>query len=52
MNEEVKDFAGLDSSMTQTDGAEAGAEGHSAPQAGPSEDLAAASASAQVEGTC
>jgi hypothetical protein len=53
MNEEqVEDFGGLDSSMTRTDGAEAGAEGHSAPQAGPDEDPAAASAPAQVEGTC
>jgi hypothetical protein len=37
--------------MTRTDGAEAGAKGHSAPQAGPGEDPAAASTPAQVEGT-
>jgi hypothetical protein len=49
--EEVKDFAGLDSSMIRTDGAKAGAKGRLAPQAGPVEDPAAASAPAQVEGT-
>jgi hypothetical protein len=49
--EEVEDFANLDSSITQTDVAEAGDEGHSAPQAGPGEDPAVASAPAQVEGT-
>jgi hypothetical protein len=52
MNEEqVEDFGGLDSSMTWTDGVEAGAEGHSVPQASPGEDPAAASALAQMEGT-
>jgi hypothetical protein len=49
--EEVEDFVSLDSSMTRTDGTEAGAEGHSAPQAGSGEDPAATSALAQVEGT-
>jgi hypothetical protein len=49
--EEVEDFGGLESSMTRTEGAEGGAEGHSTPQAGPDEDLAAAFALAQVEGS-
>jgi hypothetical protein len=37
-DEEVEDFGGLESSMTRTEGAETGVEGHSAPQAGPGED--------------
>jgi hypothetical protein len=49
--EEVEDFDGLESSMTWTESAEAGVEGHSAPQAGPDEDSTAASAPAQVEGS-
>jgi hypothetical protein len=43
-DEEVEDFGSLESSMTQTEGTETRAEGHSAPQAGPSEDPTAATA--------
>jgi hypothetical protein len=49
--EEVKDFGGLESSMTRMEGTEVGAEGHSAPQVGPDEHSVAASAPAQVEGS-
>jgi hypothetical protein len=50
-DEEVEDFGGLESSMTWTEGVETGAEGHSAPQAGPGKDSAAAAAPSQVVGS-
>jgi hypothetical protein len=45
-DEEVEDFGGLESSMTQIEGVETGAEGHLAPQAGPGEDSTAVAAPA------
>jgi hypothetical protein len=45
-DEEVEDFGGLESLMTQTEGVETGVEGHSVPQAGPDENSIAAAARA------
>jgi hypothetical protein len=50
-DEEVEDFGSLESLMTRTEGAETGAERHSAPQVGPGEDPAAAAAPAGEDPT-
>jgi hypothetical protein len=50
-DEDVEDFGGLESSLTRTEDAGTGAEVHSAPQAGPSEDPTVAAAPLQVAGS-